>query len=69
MNEIAPAAESGQELNQDREKSQFSKKPHKTKGISHLKNLQAIANTWVERGYYTTPNEALKALQECTGHV
>jgi hypothetical protein len=60
----APAAQGGQELNQDREISQFSKKPHKSKGVNHLKTLHEIANTWVERGYYTDTGRAYKALIE-----
>ena len=62
MKNLAPAAESEQELNQDREKSQFSKKPHKPKGISQLKTLQEIADKWVNRGCYGTSGRTLRAL-------
>ena len=64
MKNLAPAAQGGQELNQDRQKSQFSKKPRKSKGFNHLKTLQEIADKWVERGYYTDTGHAYKALIE-----
>jgi len=58
----APAAQSGQELNLDRQKSQFSKFPHKTKGISHVRILNEIAMKWVDKGCYPTFDRALAAL-------
>ena len=64
MKNLAPAAESGQELNQDRQKSQFSNKPHKSEGFNHLKTLRELANIWVERGYYPDTGYAYKALIE-----
>ena len=41
-----------------------SKKPHKPKRINRLKTLQEIANSWVERGYYTDTALAYQALIE-----
>ena len=64
MKYSAPAAQGGQELNQDRQKSQFSKKPRKSKGFNHLKTLREIADEWVEGGYYTNTGHAYKALIE-----
>jgi hypothetical protein len=62
MKYSAPAAQGGQELNQDRQKSQFSKKPQKSKGFNHLKTLQEIADKWVHHGYYSEPGRAYRAL-------
>jgi hypothetical protein len=64
LKNLAPAAESGQELNLDRQKSQFSKKPQKPKDFNHLKALHELANRWVKRGYYTDTGHAYKALIE-----
>ncbi len=58
----APVAQGGQELNQDRRKSKFSKIPKKTKGINHLQVLNEIAIKWVDKGYYVDSGKALQAL-------
>ena len=59
MKYSAPAAESGQELNLDHQKSQFSKK---SKGINRLKILDELARKWVRYGCAETPKEALRML-------
>jgi len=50
MNNPAPAAQGGQRLNQDRQKSQFSKIHKKPKGINHLRTLKEISDKWVLMG-------------------
>jgi hypothetical protein len=62
LKNLAPAAEGGQRLNLDRQKSQFSKEPHKPKGFSRIRTLIDIALRWVEHGYYSTQALALEAL-------
>ena len=62
MKYSAPAAQGGQELNQDRQNSKFSKKPHKAKGINHIHVLNEITIKWVDKGCYETKGCALEAL-------
>ena len=60
----APAAEGGQELNNDLRTSKFSKKPQKPEGINRLQVLNEIANKWASMGIYPSTNSALIALLE-----
>ena len=62
MKNLAPAAESRQELNLDRQKSQFSYKPHKPQGINRIRILNEIAEQWVDKGCYESKGRALLAL-------
>ena len=39
-----------------------SKKPHKPKGINHIRILNDIAEQWVSKGCYATKGRALEAL-------
>ncbi len=58
----APAAQGGQEPNQDSRISKFSKELKKTKGINHLRILNEIATKWVDKGCYVDSGRALQAL-------
>jgi hypothetical protein len=62
MKYSAPAAQGEQELNQDRQKSKFSKKPHKPKGFNREKILEEIALKWYSKGLYVSPSRAMIAL-------
>ena len=63
MKYSAPAAEGGQELNLDRQKSQFSKKhPKFPSGITRIAILEQIAERWAARGLYRSPSRAMAAL-------
>ena len=65
MIDEAPAAEGGQELNQDRQKSQFSKKhPKFPNGKNRIAILEQIAERWSARGFYRSPSRAMAALLE-----
>ena len=58
----APAAQGGQELNQDRRTSKFSKIPKKPKAINREATLEAIAIKWSAMGLYQSPTRAMIAL-------
>ena len=60
MNEKTPTL--GQRLNLNLRRTDTSTNPHKSKGINHLNTLQEIANKWIDRGCYGTPDRALRAL-------
>ena len=62
MNKKAPTREQGLNLNLGGTDNSIN--PYKPKGFIRLKTLHDIANTWVERGYYTDTGHAYKALIE-----
>ena len=63
MNASAPAAPGGRELNQDRQKSKFSKKSTKAPtGKNRLIILEQIAERWASKGLYKSPSRAMAAL-------
>jgi len=70
MKNLAPATLGGQGPNLILSRTDTSTNPKEVKGlnpnkpktINHLKDLQEIADKWVDRGCYGTPDRALRAL-------
>jgi hypothetical protein len=63
--EKAPTRE--QRLNQNLGGTDYTETPKKSKkpkDFSHLKALKDLANTWVQRGYYSDTGRAYQALIE-----
>ncbi len=70
MKYLAPATLGGQRLNLILGRTDTSTNPKEVKdktpknlsGINHLNALQEIADKWVDRGCYGTPDRALRVL-------
>ena len=70
MRYLAPAVQGGQRLNLNLGRTDTSTNPAEVKGlnpnkpitINCLRAMQEIADRWVDRGCYGTPDRALRAL-------
>jgi len=60
MNEKAPTR--GQRLNLELDIQDYTERPKNLKNFNHLKTLLTIAEKWVDRGCYSTPDRALRVL-------
>jgi len=60
--QTTPAPGTGQRLNLNLGGTDNSINPKNFNNYNHLKTLQTIAEKWVNHGFYSTPDRALRAL-------